>query len=881
MKVDPPLRHGRHSHVRLNGRAVTLALLASAFALTAFTPSLQAHDVVSYNANLLGRTGKVTWGMWSWTDGVREYALMCTRQSLQVIDVTDPTNPYQVADVPSVSGDMRIVRAYDQYAYATNQNGPMQIIDLSDPDNIRTVATYESEAVQGAHTIQIFGQYAYLSLWGVGTEDFRILDLSDPLAPVEVGYYRHPAQGPLQSAPAPALEPDCSDHDCSKGCMNIPQHPTVIQALSRRGGVAPQSSPPSTLGPFPIMAHDCYVRGDTAYVAFGGGGFVVLDLSDRSNPVELEVVEYNTSIPGTHTVWLNDPGTHLFVTDEYAGGHLHTWDVQDIENISHVGEWQSHPDRIIHNVYVEDDLAFLAYYTDGLRVLDISEPADPIEVAFYDFHDGPSGAYYEGAFAAYPWTNSGAVLVSDMKNGLHLIDVDRTARGGWVEGDITEFITDSPIEGAVVLFVEMGRLVESDASGHFRAGLPEGTHTVEIQHYGHRPMTLSVNVTEDLTTDVERQLIPIPFGRLRIEVRGGDNGTPLERAAMEVPELPGGVRYADENGLIDWGWVPGGTYTPVIGRWGYVPHQMTLEVSSDPRHSPFEQIIHVQSGFFDDCQFDQGWSLSDPDDDATDGWWVRGDPSPSWTLFPRPASPDWDADVTPYGFAFHTGQQLPDQIQFFYDVDGGKTTLTSPLFDLRGYPDPGLSYARWFSNDTWDNPGEDPFIAEISNDDGQTWVLLEELWISDRSWVAMSYRIRDFVEPTDKMRLRFIAQDRGGDSVVEAGIDRVSISGTVIDVPSGVTPLAFGLSPPYPNPAPRAQTVIRFSLPSAALDCRVEVIDVRGRRIRVLAEGPRPAGQYAVDLRGGEGAAEFRSGLYWVRLLADGRESIEKLVVVH
>jgi hypothetical protein len=448
----------------------------------------------------------------------------------------------------------------------------------------------------------------------------------------------------------------------------------------------------------------------------------------------------------------------------------------------------------------------------------------------------------------------------------------------WV---ITEAWTGAPLDSALVEFVEIGKTVKTDSEGRLRTGLPEGAHTVVVSHYGHQQQMGQLTVLPGLTNYFHAQLVPIPFARLSLQLRDGDSHNALERAAVSIPGLPGGVRYTDADGVVDWGLVPLGKYTPTIGRWGYETLQLPVEVSEDPRHSQIEPVIFMESGMFDNCQVDQGWILGDPDDDATEGQWVRADPNPSWSHLPGPTSPDWDADITPYGYAFHTGYQYPHGYQFLYDVDGGKTTLTSPLFDLRRFPDPELIYFRWFSNDTFDYPGEDPFLVELSNDDGQRWTLLEEVWISAREWVPRNYRIRDHLEPTAEMRLRFIAQDHGGDSVVEAGVDRVSITGTVIAVEDDDRGLTFGLSPPYPNPAPGAQAVIRYTLPAASMNCRMDLIDVRGRSVQRLMEGPRPAGRHAVDLRreNSVGAA-LAAGIYWVRLRADGREAITKLVVI-
>ena len=37
-----------------------------------------------------------------------------------------------------------------------------------------------------------------------------------------------------------------------------------------------------------------------------------------------------------------------------------------------------------HNVYVRDDMLFAAYFTEGVRVWDISNPKNPVEIGNYD-----------------------------------------------------------------------------------------------------------------------------------------------------------------------------------------------------------------------------------------------------------------------------------------------------------------------------------------------------------------------------------------------------------------------------------------------------------------------------------------------------------------
>ena len=105
--------------------------------------------------------------------------------------------------------------------------------------------------------------------------------------------------------------------------------------------------------------------------------------------------------------------------------------------------------------------------------------------------------------------------------------------------------------------------------------------------------------------------------------------------------------------------------------------------------------------------------------------------------------------------------------------------LTSPMLDATTGPPAGalLTYYRWFSN----NVGfvDDIFRVEISNNGGSSWVPLETVGATSPEaaggWYEKTFRIADHIAPTSTMRLRFIAQDLGTGSVVEAGVDHVRI----------------------------------------------------------------------------------------------------------
>jgi len=113
------------------------------------------------------------------------------------------------------------------------------------------------------------------------------------------------------------------------------------------------------------------------------------------------------------------------------------------------------------------------------------------------------------------------------------------------------------------------------------------------------------------------------------------------------------------------------------------------------------------------------------------------------------------------------------------DLDNGPTRLLSPAFDLTGVRSPQLSYSRWFyCDDNTQNPTEaDALVVEISNNGGTTWTLVEDVdWMAN-SWVRRTVSINDFVTPTANMRIRFSVADFPDNSLTEAGVDWVTVTG--------------------------------------------------------------------------------------------------------
>jgi hypothetical protein len=182
--------------------------------------------------------------------------------------------------------------------------------------------------------------------------------------------------------------------------------------------------------------------------------------------------------------------------------------------------------------------------------------------------------------------------------------------------------------------------------------------------------------------------------------------------------------------------------------------------------------------FFDDFEDANtlGWSVS-KQRDITLGAWVFGDPIGTMSDS-VPAQPDAPFEGT--GCAY-TGEN-PEALPGADDVDDGAVYLTSPAIDLSSAASARLSYVRWYYNrDVGEDPDYDSdyFAVLASDDDGQTWVVLEYLdyWASVNTWTSREVDLEQFIDLTETVRLRIAASDgiREG-SIVEAAIDNVLIT---------------------------------------------------------------------------------------------------------
>ncbi len=302
-------------------------------------------------------------GCWGYVaPDCREYAILGTATGCAIIDITNGANPVEIGHIPGATSLWKEVKSYDHYAYVVSEGSQgLQIIDLSNlPNSINldtTITSLGGFSVMRSHTISIHDGYLYLNGTGSG---MIIASLANPRRPQYLGRW-----------------------------------------TTR-------------------YVHDSYVRNDTIFAAaINDGRLDIINGRIKSNPTLIASIAYAGG--GTHNVWTTKDRRYAVTTDEIGSTqkNLKVWNLQNLPAVSTTPDAQFSPvpTDIVHNVFIRGDNAYVAWYTAGLRVVNLSNPLIPADSGGYDTSVEPPGSY-DGMWACYPYFPSGKIIGSDMQNGL-------------------------------------------------------------------------------------------------------------------------------------------------------------------------------------------------------------------------------------------------------------------------------------------------------------------------------------------------------------------------------------------------------------------------------------------------------------------------------
>lgn len=378
--------------------------LVSHLPLTAFEGSHNAANDIWGHVDL--NTGK-------------EYAIIGLRRGTAVVDISVPETPTVIGVIPGQSStwrDIKVFQFYQEsnktwraYAYVTTDsvnNEGVAIIDLNRLAQNQIDLVIKQQIHNGAHNVYISGvdyglniplpgQTPVVHITGADVNGgaIRSYNLDDP----ELLSLEFDAAGSSRS--------DYS-HDA-----------TSLMIDDSRTSQCPNSTE----------------QGCLVIVDYNEQEVHFWDQSRIDQRTRLSTATYAQSAY-VHSGWWSEDKRYVFVHDEgdeqsfNVNTTVQIFDISDLTAPRHVTAWRGPTAAIDHNGFVRGNRYYMANYTRGLTVLDISNPEQPVEAGFFDTFPSSDNASFNGAWGTYPFLPSGLILISDTSSGLYILS-DQTTQG--------------------------------------------------------------------------------------------------------------------------------------------------------------------------------------------------------------------------------------------------------------------------------------------------------------------------------------------------------------------------------------------------------------------------------------------------------------------
>jgi len=327
-------------------------------------------------------------------------------------------------------------------------------------------------------------------------------------------------------------------------------------------------------------------------------------------------------------------------------------------------------------------------------------------------------------------------------------------------------------------------------------GVADGTGSpvsVPVDPTPQTPGTMYVTVTGPNYQRYEADVFIIVGGALSVWPSQGTPASVLPGPStdIQIMILDGSENYVPGTGMVHYRFDPGDSYaTSLFADLGGDLYLATIPGARPDGLPEFYFSAHGDGGttvtcpadapvtvysmdvaglpeivIHDDFESDLGWTVESIY--LITGEWERVEPIGTIHNSVQ-AQPGYDNPAGSGTFCFVTQNGPVYGGSEWNDVDGGPTRLISPAFDLSS-GEGTVGYYRWYFNDD-DEPADDPFTVDVSNDDGATWVNVETV-LYEPSWESVSFNVSDYVTPTGAVRVRFCAVDYPNNSCTEAGVD--------------------------------------------------------------------------------------------------------------
>ncbi len=318
---------------------------------------------------------------------------------VSVIDVRDPRDPRPVNFLPTHKRSWSV--------HIQTANDLLLVIEEFNFYSVYVKETeYYSTSIEGVHS----------SKFGKRGEDFsagmRVYDIKDPAHPRAIGFMEVEGLGlhriwwtGERYAYASALLDGYTDHILMIIDMQDPTRPREVSRWALPG-MWKAGGETMTL-PGRVALHHAVIAGDTAYASWRDGGLTLLNISDKTAPRLISHTNWSPPFAGgTHSALpLLDRGLCI-VADEAVRDideepMKYTWvvDIRAPQNPvtiatfptpndqdyvakgGHFGPHNLHENR--PGTFQSSDVIFATYQNAGVRVFDIRNQFQPLEVGFF------------------------------------------------------------------------------------------------------------------------------------------------------------------------------------------------------------------------------------------------------------------------------------------------------------------------------------------------------------------------------------------------------------------------------------------------------------------------------------------------------------------
>ncbi|MBN1810743.1 MAG: hypothetical protein JXA14_02795 [Anaerolineae bacterium] len=376
--------------------------------------------------------------------------------------------------VGHIGGVTRAVFAQGDYLYAGF--GPeLAVLDISNPVQPERVGyTIMPHMMWWISDLYVVGQYAY----AVCTEGLWVVDVGNPSAPVVVGFYEMQSESPYAIGVVVA-----EDYAYIFGVSSI----QVIDVSDPTN--------PAKVGLFDTLSrvYDVAVADGYAYVV-EEKGLLVADISDPTMPTEVGFFDPFSVVPAEEELGFPElvgvavvdgyayvAGTHLWVVDisnpaDPAGVGFYDLDVVDCSRGLRMG------------ILIAGDYVYLTEYP-GLVVIDVSDPSQPVEVAAYENSLLSHGMAMVEGYIYVGMFSSGACRDLAYLGGLQIIDVSDQSRPIWAGAYA------APAVAVTVKVAGDYALVAAETDGLRIMDVSDPADPIEVGSYGES--VVDVAVTDD------------------------------------------------------------------------------------------------------------------------------------------------------------------------------------------------------------------------------------------------------------------------------------------------------------------------------------------------------------------------------------------------